>query len=64
MILSPAALGCTPSRRSDVGKPVLQSAMTMGESVELSFSAHAGIAALSDVKAELEPMPRGMTRST
>lgn len=31
IIASPAAFGWTPSRRSDVGNPVLQSAMEIGE---------------------------------
>lgn len=31
IMASPAAFGCTPSLKSDVGKPVLQSAMVIGE---------------------------------
>lgn len=46
MIWSPAKLGWTPSRRSEVGKPVLQSAMTMGDSVLLFWVAQSGMAAL------------------
>lgn len=63
MTLSPSALGCTPSRSIEVEKPVLQSAMTMGESVLLSPFAQAGIAALMAWIPELEN-DSGMTRST
>lgn len=38
--------------------------MTIGESVELSPLAQAGIAAFKDVIPEVDPVPKGMTRST
>lgn len=63
MTLSPSKLGCTPSRSIEVEKPVLQSAMTMGESVVLSPFAQAGIAALMAWMFELEN-DKGMTKST
>ncbi len=63
MTLSPSAFGCTPSRSIEVEKPVLQSAITMGESVVLSPFAQAGIAALMAWMPELEK-DKGMTKST
>jgi hypothetical protein len=64
MIASPAAFGWTPSLRSEVGKPVEQSAMVMGELVVLRPEAHAGMAWFIAVIPEVEPTPSGMTRST
>jgi hypothetical protein len=63
MSLSPSAFGCTPSRSIEVEKPVLQSAMMMGDSVLFNPFAHAGIAALIAWMAELEN-DRGITKST
>ena len=62
IIVSPAAFGCTPSLKSVVGNPVLQSAITMGDTwVEVDVT-QAGIAALRAVIPEL--LGNGMTRST
>jgi hypothetical protein len=47
MTLSPSAFGWTPSRSIEVENPVLQSARTMGESVELRPFAQAGMAAFN-----------------
>lgn len=48
MIASPAAFGWTPSLRSEVGKPVLQSTITMGDLAVLRLAAQAGMAAFND----------------
>lgn len=48
IIASPAAFGWTPSLKSGVGKPVLQSAMRMGVLAVLRLAAHAGMAAFND----------------
>ena len=47
MIESPAAFGWMPSLKSEVGKPVLQSAMTIGDLAVLRLAAHAGMAAFN-----------------
>jgi len=62
MITSPAAFGCTPSLRSVVGNPVLQSAITMGEAAVDVAVTQAGIASFKAVSFAL--LGRGITRST
>ena len=45
ILVSPASLGWTPSRRSALAsKPVYWSTTQMGDAVELSFSAQGGMA--------------------
>lgn len=64
IIASPAAFGWTPSLKADVGYPVAQSAIVMGESVVFKPLAHAGMALFIAVMPAVEPIPNGMTRST
>lgn len=61
---SPEALGCTPSRRSAVVNPVAVSAIVMGEAGVVRPEAQAGMAELMAEMAAVEPIPRGITRST
>lgn len=61
--LSPCSFGWTPSLSMEVVKPVLQSAMTIGDSVLFWLSAQAGMAALRETIALLLN-ERGMTKST
>lgn len=47
MIASPAAFGWMPSLKLEMGKPVLQSAIVMGDWVVLRLAAHDGMAAFN-----------------